>query len=107
MDTARGVHAALASSHGVAPASVDMRLRERFFGDHNGLDHSRYKIVWADDAVDMYHTTQGVERYSMSRCLELSIRRCFVCVIYQLSIFIMYFYFYFIYFTVLLQSPRE
>ena len=48
MDTACGVHVALASSHGVAPASVDVRLRERFFGDHNGLDHSRYKIVWAD-----------------------------------------------------------
>jgi broad specificity phosphatase PhoE len=63
MDTARGLHVVLASSHGVAPAAVDVRLRERFFGDHNGLDHSRYQIVWAVDAVDMYHTTQGVERY--------------------------------------------
>lgn len=40
---------------------VDVRLRERGFGEWDGGSDIHYQDVWNDDSVDPYHTTKGVE----------------------------------------------
>lgn len=40
---------------------LDIRLRERFFGDWEKTDHSNYQKVWADDRLDGTHCNHGVE----------------------------------------------
>lgn len=41
--------------------TVEIRLRERFFGDYDGTSDDHYHDVWKEDLLDPYHTTNGVE----------------------------------------------
>jgi probable phosphoglycerate mutase len=41
--------------------TLDERLRERFFGDWEGTDHSAYERVWKADQRDANHKRYGVE----------------------------------------------
>ena len=41
--------------------TVDIRLRERFFGDYDGTSDDHYQDVWKEDLLDPYHTIKGVE----------------------------------------------
>jgi len=46
---------------GAAPPTLEPRLRERGFGEHEGRPHTAYAPVWARDAEDPDHTDGGVE----------------------------------------------
>jgi broad specificity phosphatase PhoE len=40
---------------------LEARLRERWFGAHDGGPDDQYSVVWKDDALDPNHTLSGVE----------------------------------------------
>jgi broad specificity phosphatase PhoE len=42
-------------------AIIEIRLRERWFGEWDGGSDQHYPDVWKDDAVDSSHTLRGVE----------------------------------------------
>jgi probable phosphoglycerate mutase len=42
----------------------DERLRERWFGDHERKDNTRYDLVWQDDKTNPSHTVANVESAS-------------------------------------------
>ena len=56
--------ARVAAKFGVAPC-VDKRLRERSFGDREGLEDKHYASIWALDAQDADHQHHGVEAVSV------------------------------------------
>ncbi|EHJ94439.1 histidine phosphatase family protein [Vreelandella boliviensis] len=56
--------ARVAAKFGLAP-SVDARLRERNFGDQEGLEDKHYPSIWALDAENADHQRHGVEAVSM------------------------------------------
>lgn len=56
--TAEIAHALAGCRH---PIRFDSRLRERWFGDHDGGGADAYPGVWARDAVDPSHTDGNVE----------------------------------------------
>ncbi|OEU18346.1 phosphoglycerate mutase-like protein [Fragilariopsis cylindrus CCMP1102] len=41
--------------------TIDIRLRERGFGDWDGGNDIHYNDVWKEDAIDPYHTKNNVE----------------------------------------------
>lgn len=41
--------------------NLDVRLRERSFGDWDETSHDNYHKVWQDDTMDPSHTNHGVE----------------------------------------------
>jgi len=41
--------------------TIDVRLRERWFGDWDGSSDVHYRDVWNEDAIDPFHTKKGVE----------------------------------------------
>jgi broad specificity phosphatase PhoE len=43
------------------PPTIDVRLRERWFGEWDGKSDVHYQDVWKEDAMDPYHTQHGVE----------------------------------------------
>lgn len=43
------------------PPRLDIRLRERFFGDFEAQDHKHYQDVWDKDALDESHGFWNVE----------------------------------------------
>ena len=51
--------AALGEDHN--KISLDVRLRERWFGEWDATSDANYEAVWVDDAVDSSHTNKGVE----------------------------------------------
>ena len=55
--------ARVAAKFGLAP-SEDKRLRERNFGDREGLEDKHYPGIWALDADDADHQHDGVEAVS-------------------------------------------
>ena len=65
LETAQAVHEA-AERAGVptwpsqAP-QIEVRLRERYFGEFNGESDDNYGRVWAEDAVSAQHEAFGVE----------------------------------------------
>jgi len=44
-----------------AQLMVDVALRERFFGSHEGKSNRHYEDVWRADQLDQDHTEEGVE----------------------------------------------
>lgn len=56
--------ARVAAKFGLAPC-VDKRLRERSFGDREGLEDEHYPSIWALDAQDAEHQHHGVEAVSV------------------------------------------
>lgn len=64
-------HVAQRFSHYSSPSQIDdasvmqlhwePRLRERWFGTHDGGPDDQYSVVWKDDALDPNHTNFGVE----------------------------------------------
>lgn len=46
---------------GAAPVEFDVRLRERFFGDWEGLSHKNYDVAWGKDAYDPDQVFNGAE----------------------------------------------
>ena len=65
LETAQAVHEAaeLAGVPRWPPQAphVEVRLRERFFGELNGGSDANYGRVWAEDAVSAQHEAFGVE----------------------------------------------
>ena len=57
-ETAEIVHKALNGKH---PIHYTPQLRERFFGDLNGLGDNNYQKVWTLDQTDPNHHQYGVE----------------------------------------------
>lgn len=55
--------ARVAAKFGLAPC-VDKRLRERSFGDREGLEDKYYPSIWALDADNADHQHHGVEAVS-------------------------------------------
>eukprot|EP00455_Lapot_gusevi_P046369 TRINITY_DN6093_c0_g1_i2.p1 TRINITY_DN6093_c0_g1~~TRINITY_DN6093_c0_g1_i2.p1 ORF type:complete len:203 (+),score=15.32 TRINITY_DN6093_c0_g1_i2:142-750(+) len=43
------------------PVEYDIRLRERYFGQFNGLSNENYDLVWAQDQHSMTHTFKDSE----------------------------------------------
>ena len=56
--------ARVAAKFGLA-LCVDKRLRERSFGDREGLEDEHYPSIWALDAQDAEHQRHGVEAVSV------------------------------------------
>jgi probable phosphoglycerate mutase len=46
---------------GAAPVVFDERLRERFFGEREGLSHENYAATWKNDASDPNQAHNGAE----------------------------------------------
>lgn len=49
------------SSSSFTSPSIDVRLRERWFGEWDGKADVHYQDVWKEDATDPYHTQKDVE----------------------------------------------
>jgi probable phosphoglycerate mutase len=56
-ETAEQVRTALASE----PVTIDVRLRERFFGEWEGQAHENYSKTWRKDAFDSDREYNGAE----------------------------------------------